>query len=322
MKNQIYILAFLINVLAGCSTLGTDGLNQERTSPVQRFEKLKAGSSSIKVDLSDGPGLARWFNSEYNDSDVSCTQPVTGQARGHYFCSGVLLRAVDNGSFNPWEPSPAALTLKGLSFSWIRHDVGINNLYHPAGFIVLSPEASMYSYVPGIVAVDEAICVYPFDAWTTRTMDRSHGGCDFEGTGLTGLHGSWGSCENKLGYSTVAQWNTHFSSEGQVNYRQCSWGADNPQGWRNMIESRRNFSDEQSWNEVLERVTVQSSPYLRSWVTAFFYDVRKSGGLANARIFQQKMANTGKRVPILRLDFTAAATSRFQYVVSDQVTYP
>ncbi len=61
---------------------------------------------------------------------------------------------------------------------------------------------------------------------------------------------------------------------------------------------------------------------MRIWLTEFFYDVNKAGGLADARAFQQKMAATGKRAPILRLDFNAAASARFQYVAADQAVYP
>lgn len=325
MTSTRMLIVFCMALLVGCSTPVSDEATRTGLGPAppKVFEAVKHPAPSIKIDLSDGPGLAAWFNNEYNDSTTSCAQPGTGTPRGLYFCSGVLLRTVDNGNFNPWEYSPASEALRGISFSWIRRDVGIENLYHRAGFILLSPEASIANFVPGIAALDETLCVYPFDAWTTRTMNRNHGGCDFEGTGIGGDHPRhWGSCDNKLAYTSAAQWNAHYSSSGQVNYQQCSWNADNAQGWRNMIESRRSFTSPNSWNEVMQTADQTWGPHMRNWLTTFFYDVRKSGGLEDARIFQQKMANTGKRVPILRLDFAAAPTSRFQYVVSDQVTYP
>ncbi|MCD5972079.1 hypothetical protein [Pseudomonas quasicaspiana] len=162
-------------------------------------------------------------------------------------------------------------------------------------------------------------------------MDRKQGGCDFEGTGLSlpiATLTQWGSCDNRLGYSSAAQWNSHFISQEQIAYKQCSWNADNAQGWRNMIESRHtfsgSFSGQQGWNEIMQNAYASESwnALMLGWVTAFFYDVNKSGGLSDAKVFQQKMANTGKRVPILRLDFAANAVNRFQYVVSDQVAYP
>lgn len=322
MKNRMIFFAILIGVLTGCAPSPYYESTGDAASVESRTFKTVEGGPSTKTDLSDGPGIAMIFNSEYNDNDATCADTTSGNPRGLYYCSGVLLRTVDNGNFNPWEYSPTSISLGGISFSWIRHDKGTSNLYHRAGFVLLSPQYATYALVPGIVALDEIICVYPFDAWTTRTMNRNYGGCDFEGTGFSSSHGHWGSCDNRLGYITAAQWDAHFTSVGQVNYKQCSWSGDNPQGWNNMIESRRRFSGQHSWTEVMLRSTAVMNPYMRGWATAFFYDVHKSGGLADARIFQQKMANTGKRVAILRLDFTAPAASRFQYVVTDQVTYP
>ncbi len=156
-------------------------------------------------------------------------------------------------------------------------------------------------------------------------MDRDHAGCDFEGSGISDpqpVWGAWGSCRVKLGLTTADQWNAHFTSVNQVNYKQCSWGGDNPTDWQSMIASRRNFSGQQCWNEVMLQVIINGNVSMFTWVTAFFYDVHKGGGLADARVFQQKMANIGKRVPILWLDFEANAVNRFEYVVSDQVACP
>ena len=63
---------------------------------------------------------------------------------------------------------------------------------------------------------------------------------------------------------------------------------------------------------------------MRQWIVAFFYDVAKPGSLADAKAFQQKLAVYKKRVPILRIDFSAPASQRFQFLASDQVagSYP
>jgi hypothetical protein len=58
---------------------------------------------------------------------------------------------------------------------------------------------------------------------------------------------------------------------------------------------------------------------MRLWTLAFFYDVAKPAGWATAQNFQRKMAATGKRVPIVRLNFTAPASQRFQFQQADQV---
>jgi hypothetical protein len=286
-------------------------------------------------------GIAALINMNYNEDTTSCIDYNTGASRGYYFCTGVLLRTTDNGNFMPWEASPTALALQGTSFSWIRHDLHTSGFFKRAGFILLNSADTLAGAVPGITDLhvanpeqDPAVtCVYPFDAWTTRTMNRPYGGCNYEGVpGGVGYpsYAPWGICDKKLGYTTSAQWEWDFRQHNQVNYNQCSWSSDNAQGWRNSIASHNSISGQSFWNEVMlknwggtEWVSVANEA-MRKWTVAFFYDVAKPGALSDAKAFQQKMANTGKHVPILRIDFNAAASERFQFLAGDQVAgaYP
>lgn len=323
MKYRTVLLVALLGAMLGCTT-PTQREPGPPLSGLQVEGPIPAAKAAIQAELSDGPGIAALFNKNYNEITSSCIQYGTGTVRGYYFCTGVLVRTVDNGDFNPWEASPSSIQLQGISFSWIRHDVISTQLYHRAGFVVLSPADAIASAVPGITAMDEIKCLYPLDAWTTRTMNRSRGGCDDEGTGLGWPSTiAWGSCEQRHSVTTAAQWDTYFRAKGQVNYLQCSWAADNPQAWRNMISSRPVFAN-RDWTEVMIRVANAPlwNSYMRNWVTAFFFDPSRSSAQADAQTFQRKLSATGKRVPILRLNLSNPATSRFQYVVSDQVAYP
>lgn len=291
---------------------------------------------SVKVSLSDGPGIANLINTRYNSRTSGCAETDPIIIRGLYYCSGVLLRTTDVGPFYPWEPSPTALQLGATSYSWIRSDLNTSAFYKPAGFILLSPYDVSAKTVPGVElyrfsSTNNTIvkCVYPFDAWTTRTMSRRNLGCDFEGTGLGDSQPSspWGSCDDKLGYTTADQWNGHFEREGRVNYKQCSWNADNIFGWANMIASHNAHTGQASWNEVMLYNAGPEGDDLLDykmmlWIVAFFYDTAKSGSLADAQEFQRKMAVWNKRAPILKLDFSAPATSRFSFTTADQVAYP
>lgn len=338
MKRNLYFAALVLALLAGCSSQVTRDV---LPPPAVGGPSPLAPRAAIQTELSDGAGIAALINKNYNENTNSCTEYGTGIARGYYFCTGVLLRTTDNGNFNPWESSATALQLMATSYSWVRHDFGTRTFFKRAGFIVLSPADAIADAVPGIgylkyaegnrgPAVD---CVYPFDAHTTRTMNRGRGGCNFEGTGLSRPMASprWGSCDSGLGYTTSQQWNSHFRSGGEVNYKQCSWSSDNQQGWRNAIASKREFPAQSQWNEVMmynwggvPDGAPRAAEITRLWIVAFFYDYAKPGALADAKAFQQKMANTGKRVPILRIDFNAAASQRFQFLPGDQVAgaYP
>ena len=342
MKRGMLLYACVMSLLVGCA-------QTSRYEPVERDTDLatmggvavspRGEQASIQAELSDGLGIAALINKNYNEDTTSCTEYVTGKTRGYYFCTGVLLRTTDDGPFNPWEPSPTALQLQASSYSWIRHDINTTSFFKRAGYILLSPADALANAVPGVrypifntTNNSFVACVYPFDAYTTRTMNRGLLGCDFEGTGLgnQNIGYPWGSCDNKLGYSTAAQWNQHFQSVGQVIHNQCSWSADNAQGWRNVIESHNAFPTVTSWNEVmLYNAGPVGNPHLptwneimRQWIVAFFYDVAKTGGLADAQSFQRKMAATGKKAPILRINFSAPAASRFQFEATDQAVYP
>lgn len=337
MKKAELLTLVMLMLLAGGTSFG----REERINPqVTIAQATTTPHGATQTHLSDGPGIAYLINKNYNETTTSCTEYGTGKARGYYFCTGVLLRTTDDGAFNPWESSPTALHLRATSYAWIRHDMKTTSLYKGAGYILLNPADILAGKVPGLdflrwggnsgTAVQ---CVYPFDAWTTRTMDRYYFGCDEEGTGLGSPTptATFGSCDNKLGYTTAAQWNAHFDSVSNIYHRQCSWNADNPQGWRNMIASHNSYGGQVYWNEVLlynwgpgGQAAINANEMIRKWTVAFIYDPAKAGSLIAAQNFQRKMTATGKRVPILRLDFTAAAAQRFQFRTSDQLvgSYP
>ncbi|BBH46226.1 hypothetical protein KU43P_27030 [Pseudomonas sp. KU43P] len=79
------------------------------------------------------------INRNYNTVTDACREPDTQAPRGHYYCSGVTLRMVDDGPFNPWDYSPYAIKTGATSFSWIRQDLSTNRLIRPAGYILRTP---------------------------------------------------------------------------------------------------------------------------------------------------------------------------------------
>lgn len=321
----------------GCSTHVSENYESQPTASRSVISgnqtvEVNNDSPSIKAELSDGLGIAALLNKNYNENTSRCVNYISGIESGHYWCTGVLVRTTDNGNFPPWEPSPTALRLGGTSFAWIRHDEGTKTLYKRAGFAVLNPADLIAGAVQGMsFELDRVFCFYPFDAYTTRTMTRKSPGCDFENT-APGVN-AFGTCDYSLGYTTAAQWNAHFRSVGQTNYRQCSWSAWKSSNWVSAIQSRKAFVGQSSWSEVMmwnagdtndPRQIADNKEAVRKSIVGFFFDPSKSGSLADAQAFQKKLADTGRRVPVLRLNFQAPASQRFVFSQGDQLTgyYP
>lgn len=89
--------------------------------------------------LLDPQDTLKRINYNYNTLKQECQEPDTGAPRGLYYCSGVTLRMVNDGPFNPWDYSPYAVKIGATSYSWIRKDLSTKILIHPAGLILRTP---------------------------------------------------------------------------------------------------------------------------------------------------------------------------------------
>lgn len=259
----------------------------------------------------------------YTETTRDCREYGSGKARGHYYCSGVLVRTVNDGDFNPWIYSPAALDIGATSYSWMRTDVNISELYHPAGFILRNRIDAVAHDLPGLES--GFVCLYPFDASTS--VANKFKGCGYRGKRAEDASSvgpkddnsqyAWGSCTG-LNIVTASQWDAHFNSVANQTSRQCSWNVDSQHGWNNMIASRGDYPALQDlWNEILLS-NYGTGAQMPKYIAAFFYDVNRTGGLTAAQHFQTKMNNAGYNVPILRVNFNAATANRFSYVETDQ----
>ncbi len=270
------------------------------------------------VQLQKPADILEAMNRNYNESQTNCREQGSGAARGHYYCSGVLVRTVDDGNFTPWSYSASAIRLGATSYSWIRQDINTNRLFHRAGFILRNKTEAITHGLPGLET--GFICIYPFNASTSSNLN--HQGCglrtlrsSFEQNNTRNNNSAyaWGSCE-AAGITTLAQWEQYYSQNGT---RQCSWNIDNQTGWNAVISSMNNHNST-AHNEILLN-NYNNGDAMPRYIAAFFYDVRIAGALADAQNFQRKLDANGYNVPILRLDFTAAKANRFAYSASDQV---
>ncbi|QXI40651.1 DUF2599 domain-containing protein [Pseudomonas xantholysinigenes] len=208
---------------------------------------------AVTVVAVDTPeNTVKRINANYNAIRGDCKDP-TGAPRGYYYCSGVTVRMVDDGPFNPWDYSPYALKTGASSFSWIRADLSTNRLIRPAGFILRTPEDARRLKAP--VMETGFMCIYSFDGFTGP--ERQWHGCGPFNAALPANHQArsattpanlnaalaWGSCDS-LEVNDAEQWRRRWSGTrptllnpmNRIQVQQCSWNAEQPSDWDAMIK--------------------------------------------------------------------------------------
>jgi hypothetical protein len=89
------------------------------------------------------------------------TRNVCENNKPSYYCNGITLRGTESGSWDPWDPSPTAKRKGSQSFSYIRTDGRITQLWRRSGYILLSQAEAQSQGKPV-----EYLCAYPHDAYT------------------------------------------------------------------------------------------------------------------------------------------------------------
>ncbi|BBP69307.1 hypothetical protein PHLH6_13110 [Pseudomonas sp. Seg1] len=302
--------------------------------------------------LLDPQDTLKRINHNYNTLKQECQEPDTGAPRGLYYCSGVTLRMVNDGPFNPWDYSPYAVKIGATSYSWIRKDLSTKILIHPAGLILRTPTDAAALNLP--VKEQGFTCIYAFDGGTGP--ERKWYGCGFfdsrepprAAQGVMNNRNAalaYGTCA-EAGVTTAEQWTQKYTGlmKGPIQYGQCSFNAEKPSDWHAMIrvhESRPTTTNKDPFaysaqvNEFMLKnatATNDGSENMK-YIDAFIYNVNSTqnfatrgdqappkpeNGLNSARNFQKKLQAQGYSVPILRLDFTKPAEQRFSYVAADQ----
>nr|WP_315446002.1 DUF2599 domain-containing protein [uncultured Pseudomonas sp.] len=302
--------------------------------------------------LLDPQDTLKRINHNYNTLKQECQEPDTGASRGLYYCSGVTLRMVNDGPFNPWDYSPYAVKIGATSYSWIRKDLSTKILIHPAGLILRTPTDAAALNLP--VKEQGFTCIYAFDGGTGP--ERKWYGCGFfdsrepprAAQGVMNNRNAalaYGTCA-EAGVTTAEQWTQKYTGlmKGPIQYGQCSFNAEKPSDWQAMIrvhESRPTTTNKDPFafsaqvNEFMLKnatATNDGSENMK-YIDAFIYNVNSTqnfatrgdqappkpeNGLNSARNFQKKLQAQGYSVPILRLDFTKPAEQRFSYVAADQ----
>lgn len=255
----------------------------------------------------DGAAIAEAINTRYRNTGTAC--PGDKPA---YYCNGVIIRATQNGNYDPWNPAPSAIDLGGVSFAYMRLDAKITDLYHNSGFIFSSQNDAIAANKP----VDY-VCIYANDAGTL-VGDRRDKGCGIRVRSLSAADLS--SCA-AVNVRTLAQWITYSTPLPAPSY-QCSLSTQDPAQFQVSIEARATGIHSRDWNEMMVATWPQDSGN-KLPLEAFFWKTSAPGSVEEARTYQTKFKNkTGLWVPVLRLDFTQINAKPFSYNAADQAVQP
>ncbi|MFF7109239.1 hypothetical protein [Pseudomonas sichuanensis] len=268
--------------------------------------------TAIKVvqDTTDpGPAIAARLNLRYNARENTCPGNLPA-----YYCNGIIIRSVDNGNFNPWDPSPSAIALGAVSFSYFRVDSHVNNFYRNAGFIFL-PQSEAALQGKGM----DYLCIYAYDAGTI-VGTRPAKGCGLKPRSSTNADLS--TCASKNA-TTVSSWYAFTQTIPNRDY-QCSLSTANAAQFAVSYQVRANRPPnmEALWNEMMVNLWPQNHG-AKLPIEAFFYKVGNSASLNDAKTFQTKFkSNTGIWVPVVALDLNKLSGSPFSYLSADQAVKP
>jgi len=254
-----------------------------------------------------GQQIANELNARYKDTRMSC--PDNKPA---YYCNGVIIRSTENGNYDPWNPSPAAVSLGGVSFSYMRNDANVTSLYHQSGFTFLPQEQAIAQG-----KTIDYLCIYAYDAGTLVGV-RGAQGCGLKPRSAANLDAS--TCAG-VGVRTVAQWYAYTKTLLNRDY-QCSLSTADAAQFAVSFQVRANRPPnmEALWNEMMARTWGQDIP--RSLPLESFFYVTTTGK-NEAKTYQTKYkTRTGNWLPVIKLDLTKLNGTPFSYSATDQAVNP
>lgn len=239
-----------------------------------------------------------------------------GNNRSAFYCNGVLVRSVDNGAFDPWDPSPNQTRIGATSFSYMRKDAVVRNTYRLAGFVFASLDDAQALGKPV-----QPLCIYPFDA-ATGVDQADTKGCGSRGIPSTSPTDLSTCAMTPTPATTLATWQAYTRTISNQS-RQCSLSVQVPAQFELSLEARRNPTPNlnNSWNELMIEIwPVGAGQKLP--IVAFFYKAGQAASLANAKTFQQKFRDKTQRwVPVISVNFSNQVAP-FAYNPADQGVTP
>lgn len=266
------------------------------------------GRTPNQGQVIDGQAVADRLNARYVNTVADCSgQPA-------FLCSGVTLRVLDpfNPNLQPLDPTPTQIGRNGASFSFIRNDLGIKQLYQTgwAGFTVDMQDPA------GFVPL-KARCVFP----TNGSTDSRSDSCNYAKPDMTPTLKSRPCAEQ--GIDTAQAWGTYFNGLPDRRFS-CAFDIS-AKGFELSMASREFISEDSQrrtqWNElVIASWTQADVPRLP--VEAVFYSQVDIPPFALVQRHQCRIFfTTGRRVPLLKLDLNQTDGRVFSFNQADQIDF-
>ncbi|MGF6220236.1 hypothetical protein [Pseudomonas sp. YL-218 TE3947] len=259
----------------------------------------------------DGQRVANELNAQYSNTSNTC--PGNKAA---YECNGVLIRVVDaSPAFRAWNPSPGAVRLGGVSFSYMRSDLGMSRLQEGRNHGLILKPAQAFTENGGYPL--QVLCSFAYDAGTSN---RYSSGC-----GDSSQFPQTSRPCAAQGIVTVAAWRTHMQAYPPTNesryLHQCGFGTDQSSFALSLSARDNPMAEHIRWrqNEIVIKTWPQNTGTLP--IKAFFYLDGSNGnaGLEQAKFIQRDFYKmTGRSIPVIRVAPNMPAASLFSYRAADQ----
>ncbi|MBT2338832.1 MULTISPECIES: hypothetical protein [Pseudomonas] len=259
--------------------------------------------------VTEGERVSKELNVLFAATNNSC-----GSNSAAFRCSGVLIRTVDySPAFHSWNPSPSAINLGGVSFSYMRAGLGMDRLQGSrTQGLILEPTQSFADNAYPL----QVLCAFPYDGESLR---RDANGC---GASYDFPQGS-GPCIAQ-NISTLEAWRAHFQQYPSApdRYRhQCSLGPDQAAYALSLIARENPSAETPDWqqNEIVIKTWPQNTSNLPIKAFFYFYTANGTAGAEAAKLIQQDFfGTTGRRVPVIRITPDATPGQVFNYILEDQ----
>lgn len=260
--------------------------------PVFRLDLNDASGKVFGFNLQDqlyvGYAVVARMNARYADTRSECpgAQPA-------YYCNGVLFRSnLATTAFHAWDPSPNSHRNNGVSFSYARSDITIDQLVFDRAYGFTFKEwAAPTVYSPTLR------CAYPYDAATSAMADTCTGR---------------GECE-ALGIVSVESWVAQYLS---TPMRGCAFGPGAAQ-FQLHSAVRQQVPSNTLWNEIMVAAWTDGIPDQLP-LESFYYQT-EAARLQAQFIQNDYFTGTQRFLPIVRMDLTAPNGAMFSYAPADQL---
>ncbi|MFJ2995245.1 hypothetical protein [Pandoraea sp. NPDC087047] len=253
-------------------------------------------------ELNFGIALAQRLNARFADTSAC----PGGEAP--YLCNGVIIRETGySPDFHAWNPSPSSVTRNGVSASYMRADAGVTAIAHQGGEGLIFAPFGAPAQLPLT-----ARCIYPSDAGTDGRADK----CGIRTIPLSA------PCA-QLGITTLEAWRANYDQT--KNPYQCALGVDTA-AFMLSLAARATFplphTRLEQWNEFIIAPWPQDVP-AQIPLEAAMYTPESASYRTGAQAIQTDYFNqTGKFLPVIKVDIKGNPQAPFSYSAADQVIVP